>query len=130
MTEHANATLARRGYAAFSAGDMDTLRGMMREDVSWHQPGTTPIAGDYLGRDRVFDFFGMLFERSGGTLKVEPVDVLADDERAVVLQHSTARRDGKELDYRQVLVFEIRDGKIADTQVYEGDPQQGDLFWS
>jgi len=29
-----------------------------------------------------------------------------------------------------VLVFGIRDEMFADTQVYESDPQQDDLFWS
>jgi SnoaL-like domain len=69
MTEHANATLARRGYAAFASGDLDTLRTLMAEDAAWHQPGRTPIAGDYVGRERVIDYFGKLFERSDGTFK-------------------------------------------------------------
>lgn len=130
MTEHANATLARRGYAAFASGDLDTLRTLMVEDAAWHQPGKTPIAGDYVGRERVIDYFGKLFERSDGTFKAEPIDILADDDRAVVIQHSTAKRDGKALDTRDVLVFEIRGGKFADTQVYPSDPQLEDTFWA
>jgi uncharacterized protein len=130
MTEHPNAVLARRGYAAFASGDLDTLRDLMQEDATWHQPGKTAIAGDYIGRDRVFEYFGKIFELSGGTFKADPEDILADDDRAVVIQHTTGTRDGKALDMHHVLVFEIRGGKFADTQVYSSDQQKDDVFWS
>jgi len=52
-------------------GDLDTLRDLMQEDATWHQPGKTAIAGDYIGRDRVFEYFGKIFELSGGTFKGE-----------------------------------------------------------
>ena len=130
MSEHPNATLARRGYAAFASGDLATLRDLMREDAAWHQPGSTPIAGDYVGPDRVFEYFGKLFELSGGTFKAEPEDILADDDRAVVLQHTTGTRYGKALDIHHVLVFEIRGGKFAETQVYVSDPDKDNAFWS
>lgn len=130
MTTHPNAELTRRGYAAFATGDLDTLRDLMSEDAVWHQPGHTSIAGDYAGQERVFGYFGKLAEMTGGTFKAEPIDILADDDRAVVLQHTTARRDGKVLDAKHVLVFEMRNGKFTDTQVYEADPDQDDTFWS
>jgi ketosteroid isomerase-like protein len=130
MTEHANAVLARRGYAAFTAGDMDTLRDLMAEGAIWHQPGKAAIAGDFIGRDQVFEYFGKLFELSGGTFKADPEDILADDDRAVVVQHTTGTRDGKTLDAHHVLVFEIRGGKFAETRVYAADQEGDDAFWS
>jgi len=130
MTEHPNAELARRGYAAFSSGDMNTLRDLIAEDAIWHQPGQTAIAGDYIGRDRIFEYFGKLFELSGGTFKADPEHIFADDDRAVVIQHTTGAREGKTLDLHLVLVFEIRGGKFAETQVYSPDQQKDDAFWS
>ena len=35
----------RRGYAAFSAGDMATLTELFTEDAVWHVPGDGPISG-------------------------------------------------------------------------------------
>lgn len=130
MTEHANVTLTRLSYAAFATGDIETLRNLMTENSTWHQPGKGSIAGDYVGRERVFEYFGKLVELTGGTFKAEPVEIFAGDDRAVVIQHSTGTRDGKVLDTRDVLVFEIHDGKFAETQVYPSDPQQEDSFWS
>ena len=39
MADHPNATLLRKGYAAFGQGDMATLTDLFSEDVVWHFPG-------------------------------------------------------------------------------------------
>ena len=130
MAEHPNAVLMRHAYDAFGSGDLDALRDLMAEDAEWHEPGTSLIAGDYVGRDQVFEFFGKLFNLSGGTFKAEVIDILADDDRAVAIQHSTAARNGKTLDTRDVVVTEIRDGKLLNTQLFAADERQEDIFWS
>lgn len=129
MPEHPNAKLMQRAYAAFAAGDMDILGALIAEDAVWHQPGNSAIAGDYKGRDEIFDYFGKLLDRSEGTLKVEPLDILADDERVVAIQHTTAMRKGEQYDTRNVLVCEIKDGQFVETQVFESDPEAEDRFW-
>lgn len=130
MVEHPNLTLTRRGYDAFSSGDFHTLTELLAPEVVWHQPHTGVISGDYVGRDRVFEYFGKLAELTGGTYKVEPIDILADDDRAVAIQHSTGRRDAGVLDTRQVLVFEIRDGRVTDMRLFPSDEQAENSFWS
>ena len=35
---HPNEDLIRRGYDAFSSGDMDTLRELFHPDIVWHAP--------------------------------------------------------------------------------------------
>jgi len=51
MTEHANAELFRRSYAAFQAADLDTVRSLLADDVVWHNPGSNHLSGDYRGVD-------------------------------------------------------------------------------
>ena len=130
MTEHPNAVLTRKAYNAFASGDLEALKGMMTDDSVWHEPGTSPTAGNYKGRDQITEFFVKLFDISNGTFKAEVVDILADDDRAVVIQHSTATRDGKKLDTREALEFEIRDGKFVKTQMYPSDVGQENAFWA
>jgi ketosteroid isomerase-like protein len=64
-----NAEIVRRGYQAFNAGDVETLTELFDESASWHSPGRGPLAGDYVGREAVFGYFGQLggqtAERSG-----------------------------------------------------------------
>ena len=83
---HPNADLVREGVAAFQRGDLDALqRQYFAEDIRYHVPGRSPVAGDYEGVAQVLGFFGQLFELSGGTLRVELHDVMATDEHAAAL---------------------------------------------
>ena len=64
---HPNEELIRRGFEAFSKGDMETLRNeIFASDVKYHVPGKSPISGDYDGIDAVLGFFGKIFELTGG----------------------------------------------------------------
>jgi ketosteroid isomerase-like protein len=65
-----NIDLLKRGYKAFTTGDMDTLRSeIFQPDVLWHQPGDNPTAGDYRGVEQVIALFGNLLQRTDGTFK-------------------------------------------------------------
>ena len=70
---HPNEELVRRGYEAFNTGDVETLRQLFADTTIFHEPGRSPISGDYQGLDQVLGFFGTLAERSGGTFGVDPV---------------------------------------------------------
>jgi ketosteroid isomerase-like protein len=41
---HPNEDLIRRGYDAFSRGDMDTLLELYHPDIVWHAPGRSQLA--------------------------------------------------------------------------------------
>jgi uncharacterized protein len=126
-----NAEMIRRGYAAFNAGDMETLMGLFDENASWHTPGQSPIAGDNEGREAAFAQFGRYGGDTGGTFKAELREVLADDDgRVVGIHHNTAERDGKTLDVDCCLVFEVKDGKIVDGREHFYDLHAWDEFWS
>ena len=127
---HPNEDLLRRGYEAFGKGDMDTLNQLFADDIVWHTPGKSPIAGDYKGKQEVFAFFGKIAELSGGTFKLEIHEVLANDEHGVVLATSTGQRDGKRIDDNSVNVFHIQDGKVTEFWGHPGDQYATDEFWS
>jgi ketosteroid isomerase-like protein len=130
MSEHPNARLVRHGYDAFARGDLDSIRELMAGDVVWHEPGRSPIAGDYKGPDGVMSLLGELRDRSDGTFVVDLVDVVPSAERVVVFQEESGTRRGRELDVASVVDFEIHHGKITEVTVYEHDAYQFDEFWS
>ena len=127
---HPNEGLLRRGYEAFAKGDMDTLNELFADDIVWHTPGKSPIAGDYKGKQEVFAFFGKIGELSGGTFKLEIHEVLANDEHGVVLATSRGQRDGKRIEDNSVNVFHLRDGKVTEFWGHPGDQYATDEFWS
>jgi hypothetical protein len=103
---------------------------MFAEGEEIHEPGHGAISGDCTGRVQVAEFSTKLFKLTGGTFKAELIDILADDDRAVVIEQSTATRKGKTLDTLDLLVCEIREGKFVAARVSPADEQAENVFWS
>jgi ketosteroid isomerase-like protein len=87
MAEHPHAALVRKGYDAFSRGDMDTLRGLMAADCTQHVPGSHPLSGDFKGQDAIIDMYRRLAEEGNELCTVVAVaqgmdHALQDPERA------------------------------------------------
>lgn len=126
-----NAEAVRRGYAAFNAADIATLTELMDENVSWHTPGRSPIAGDYVGRDAVFGQFGRYGSDTGGTFEAALEQVFTSpDGRVIGLHHNSAQRNGKQLDTDCCIVFEVEDGRIVSGREHFFDLANWDDFWS
>jgi ketosteroid isomerase-like protein len=125
-----DADLVRRGYEAFSAGDMETLTGLFAEDAVWHASGHTELSGTKQGRDAIFGYFAELFSRSDGTVKVTVDDVIAGENHTVVLDHIHAERGGNVLDENGVNVFRIQDGLVVEVTQFSVDTERNGAFWS
>jgi uncharacterized protein len=127
---HPNEGLLRRGYEAFNKGDLATVMSIFDEDIVWHSPGRSELAGDFHGHQQVTEFFGKIFEMSGGTFANEIHDILADDEHGVVLVRSTAARAGKAFDALGCHVWHLSNGKATEFWNLTLDPYAADEFWS
>ena len=127
---HPNEDLVRRGYEAFGTGDIATLQELFADDIVWHFPGNSPVSGDFNGKAEVLGWLAKNAELSGGTLRVEPHDVLANDEHAVGLIRVSAQREGRSLDDPSVQIFHIKDGKATEVWVHPSDQAASDAFWS
>jgi ketosteroid isomerase-like protein len=126
----ANEELVRRGYKAFTEGDMDTLKAIMTPDVVHRVPGNNQTSGDHKGIDDVLGMYGLIFELSNGTLNVELRSVEAEGDDGVVSTHrATAERDGKRLDVVETLRFTISGGKITEIDESTSDVAAEDAFW-
>jgi hypothetical protein len=126
---HPNEDLLRRGYEAFSSGDMQTLGELFADDIVWHVGGRNQLSGDYRGTQEVFNLFGSFAQLTGGTLRIELHDVLANDEHAVALQKVTGEREGRTLDDNGVGVYHVREGKVTEAWFHPGDAYDLDEFW-
>jgi uncharacterized protein len=130
MSTQDNLDLVRRGYAAFSAGDADTLTSIFSPDIVHSVPGTSSISGDHKGPQEVLAMYGQLAERSDGTVQVDLEDVLSDgDNRVISVHKATATRNGETLTEREALLFTIDGGKITEIVDFFGDIERNDAFW-
>jgi uncharacterized protein len=126
---HPNEELIRRGYQAFATGDMATLNELFADDIVWHTPGRSQLAGTFRGKEEVFANFQKVAELTGGTFKLDLHAVLADDEHAVVLTRATGEREGRTLEDNTIQVFHIKDGKVTEQWLHPGDACVSDEFW-
>jgi ketosteroid isomerase-like protein len=127
---HPNEELVRRGYEAFATGDMATLNELFADDIVWHAPGRSELAGTFRGKDEVFANLQKNMELTGGTFRLDVHAIMADDEHAVGLLRARAEREGKTLDDNTVQVFHIQDGKVTESWLHPSDAYASDEFWA
>lgn len=127
---HPNEDLIRRLYSAFAGQDMPVIDELLADDIVWHAPGRARNSGMRRGKPELFTMMGELAQLTGGTLSSEVHDILANDEHAVVLQMTHGRREGRpSLEDREVIVFHLRDGKVAEVWEHPGDLYAMEAFF-
>ena len=130
MSDHPNVQLMSDGYVAFGKGDLAALELLMTDDVIWHVPGRTPLAGDYQGRTAVFAFFATVMELTEGSFRVEPLTLLADDHYGCAPVRITAHRGDRHLDVMNVQASRLEDGKVAEFWDTTTDPDAMEAFFA
>ena len=125
-----NEQLVRRIFDAFARKQGFALRDVFADDAVWIVPGSGSMAGVFVGREAIFGFLGRLPKQTGGTYSSTLIDVLASRDRAAALYRARGRRNGRDLDLDQVLLFTVRDGLVAEVLALPTDPQAFEAFWA
>ncbi|RCJ19538.1 hypothetical protein A6770_05175 [Nostoc minutum NIES-26] len=129
-TSHPNVQIVERMYECFNRGDMNTIRNeIFAPDLVWRLPGHHPLSGTKNGADEVIAFFA---ELNRGGIQVDLINIDAWGEDTVVEVHrGHGESNGAVLDALNCTHYHIRDGKIADVQVYISDQHTVDqFFWA
>ncbi|WP_330330194.1 nuclear transport factor 2 family protein [Streptomyces sp. NBC_00536] len=131
MSEHPDVAVIRRGYQAFSAGDLETMATLMTADVIHHVPGKSPLSGHHKGREAVLDYYRTLGTETKGTLRVDLETVLADGRGHVISVHQVrADRGDRGIEMHGGLFFTLIGNKITDIDECVADIDESDAFWS
>jgi ketosteroid isomerase-like protein len=101
-------------FAAFGAGDVPAILGLLDDDVviEFYGPPVIPYAGTWRGRDEARRFFETVLS-SVRINQFEPEEFLADADKVVVTGHLNlnAVTTGREIDSDFVHVITVGDGK-------------------
>jgi uncharacterized protein len=127
-TEHPNAALVRRLFAAFGHDAMAVSAAFAR-DVVWRVPGHTVMSGEYRGRRDVVEFLRRTGVETGGTYRSRLHTVFADDDWAVAIYRATGSRSGIDLDVDQALVMRIAGGLVREVTAVPLD-SAFERFWA
>ncbi len=125
-----NIELLKRGYEAFSRGDMDTLRSeIFQPDIVWHQSGDNPTSGDYRGAEQVVALFGNLFGSTDGTFQAKPDHFAAGDDLVIAIGMSGGTRKGRTVSEPYTHVCRVRDGKLSEAWIVNLNQPAIDAFY-
>ena len=128
--ENPNVALLERGYRSLAAGDVPGALELLGDDIVFHVPGDSLLAGDHSGKPAVGAAFRMFKEMSGGTFKLQPREIFANDDYGTVLSETTAARNGKTLAEQPVQVWRFEDGTPVEIWLYPRNQNAFDEFWS
>lgn len=133
MTEHAaihpNITVMEQTLAAFQAGDLAAMQRLFSPAVVWTVPGTSRLAGQYVGHQQLFGFFAALADLTDGTFALHPEWMMANDDGVTLFHGTTARRGEAELDVDMLVHVRIRDGQVVAGTDYIHHEHRWDSFW-
>jgi ketosteroid isomerase-like protein len=127
----------RRGgqafYTALAAGDFETLRALLGDDVVLTISGSFSRAGRFEGRDEFFRAvltnstcsvpFGQLVAGSGAAVNG------LDGDQMIARFHATGTVKGEPLDEDNLLLLTLRDGLIVSVVEFYSDPETVHRQW-
>jgi ketosteroid isomerase-like protein len=120
---NANIEVTKKGYEAFTAGDLEAALDVFSDSAEWTINGDSMIGGTYRGKNELTELFMRLSEKA---TKVETKRYLADGDVVMVLTRvSVGDESADEAD-----VFEFRDGKVVKAQSFGDTAMQERVFGS
>jgi 2'-5' RNA ligase len=115
---------------AYAGGDLDELRAWLADDVVWHVPGRSLIAGEHRGVEAVVAYFDTRRRLTNDTFRVTVHGLTIVGDRVVQLADGEAIRDGHELSWKTVGIFRVSGGRIAECWLVPFDLYKFDQIWA
>jgi acyl-CoA thioesterase FadM/ketosteroid isomerase-like protein len=119
-----------RQRAMYAGGELEAVEELLCEDVVWHVPGTSPIAGDYRGREAVSEYFWRRRELAGGAIRVTKAGEAHHAEALVQLADGRALLGGRDVVWRTAGVYRVAEGRIAEAWLVPLDQAHFDHVWA
>ena len=125
-----NSERLAEAMAAVTRGDVEGFADiLLADDIVWHWPGRSSVAGDYRGRDEVIGLIRGFHSLTGGRLRVEPVDILEGAEYLMSFTHVTADQEGSHLDVMMADAMRFGDdGRVVEYWTLSNDQAAVDAF--
>jgi uncharacterized protein len=119
-----------RQRAMYRGGDLVPVEELLAEDVIWHVPGHSPIAGDYRGRQAVVSYFRLRRELAGGEITIHKRGEVHHEQALAQLADGRAALGGEEVVWRTAGVYRVAGGRVAEAWLVPLDLKHFDRVWS
>lgn len=116
---------------AYSAGDTGAMSECLSDQAVWHVGGTHRLSGDYRGPASILDYFQQVNAETGGTLRLERLELIANDQRGAAFLRVLGDRGDQHLDVTMAEAFQFdEEGRIAEFWAHATDQDAINRFWS
>jgi uncharacterized protein len=96
------AELHRRQGEMYVGGSVEAVLELLSEDIVWHVPGTSPIAGDHRGHEQVAAYFERRRGLADSTMRMSPGPVLAADDAVAQFVTGSATLGGEQVTWQTI----------------------------
>lgn len=107
-----------------------SLERFLAEDVVWHVPGRSLIAGDYRGKADVLAYLDRRQALAGGTFVWDIREIMAGEKHLVQLTTGRANCDRRDYEWDALGPFRVEHGLIAECRLVPVDLYRFDEAWS
>jgi hypothetical protein len=125
-----NMALMRRFSEARANKDPEAIMECLTEDVVWRYPGRNVHSRKYRGKEEVAGFFQGLRDATEDNFSSEVGRILVDATVALVHEFPRGTINGKSLEWETLLMFRLREGKIAEVKVFQHTQYELDEWWN
>ena len=125
---HPNLGIAQRAWEAVATSDVPSLEALWAPGIVWHVTGDNPWSGDHVGREAVLDYLAGVGE-AGEAYDTKVLDMLASDDRVLIVCDVRARRGSRSVDTQQCMLARIESERIVEVWTLPLDPTAFVGFW-
>jgi ketosteroid isomerase-like protein len=126
------AELHRRQGEMYMGGPVEPVVELLAEDVVWHVPGRSPIAGDHRGRAAVVEYFERRRRLADATMQMRPGAVISEGDAVAQFVTGTAVLGGESVSWQTIGVYRLDAGlrRIQEVWLVPLDADLFDRIWS
>jgi ketosteroid isomerase-like protein len=113
----AKEAVVRRFIDAIGRADMTALGELLSDDIVYHFPGRSTVAGTYGGRAAVVGLFPKFGQLLDGPPRMSTHDVVATEAHVVELVTLAAERGGQPHEWHAVRIYHVAETDITEIWV-------------
>ena len=124
----AKEAVVRRMVDALQRRDGAAIGELLDDDIVYHFPGRSQVAGTFRGRDDVLGLFGVFGQLFDEPPTLSSHDVVASEAHVVELGTYRAARGGQPYEWHAVRIYHIAKDRITEIWLMIGDVYAFDEF--
>lgn len=129
MADNPNVVTVRAIYDGLAARDPAPFVEALADDVRWHLPGRSWLAGDHDGKPAVLALFMKIMELSENTFESVPEEIIGDGDTVISIVNASGTLNGNRFATPVMLRWTFRHGKVVDVREYIYDVYGADESW-